>query len=196
MESQTTLEAEHESLDIVDEHDTVIGIAPRQTVHQDGLLHREVHCMFVTPSGQCILQRRGAHVETYPNRLDVTVGGHVQHGSSYEATVRKECKEETGITPGAHELVALCKIRSTSHDGETGRINNVWRMLYAARFTGSVDDLIPEKETVTTFVAVPFSQIEHCSGAAVHEYTPGLLVPESVAALKAFIATHCAETIS
>ena len=83
-----------EMLEVIDENDNTVGLETRAKIHQDGLLHREIHVWFVTPQGEIIFQHRAKDKDTYPDKLDATVGGHVEPKMSYEETAIKECKEE------------------------------------------------------------------------------------------------------
>lgn len=59
---------------------------PRENIHNQGLLHREIHVWFYTPKGEIIFQHRAKDKDTYPDLLDATVGGHVEINSDYENT--------------------------------------------------------------------------------------------------------------
>ena len=83
--------AKQEMLEVVDENDNIVGLETRVNVHKDGLLHREIHIFFITPNGEIIFQHRAKDKDTYPDKLDATVGGHVDPGMSYEETAIKEC---------------------------------------------------------------------------------------------------------
>ena len=98
-------------LNVVNEEDEVIGEETREKVHQDGLLHREIHIFFITPQKEIILQHRAKDKDTYPDLLDATVGGHVEIGDDYISTAVKEAKEETGFDIDKEKLVLLKKMR-------------------------------------------------------------------------------------
>ncbi|MFH1402164.1 MAG: NUDIX domain-containing protein [Patescibacteria group bacterium] len=116
-----------EMLEVVDENDNVIGLESRAKVHQDGLLHREIHIWFITPKAEIIFQHRAKDKDTYPDKLDATVGGHVDPKMSYEDTVVKECKEETGVDIDTSKLVFITKMKKKSFDEVTGLTNNTIR---------------------------------------------------------------------
>lgn len=115
-----------ELLNIVDEEDKVIGQAPREEIHKNGLLHREIHVYFITPNQELIFQHRAKDKETFPDLLDATVGGHVEIGHSYEETAIKEAEEETGVKINLSDLIPINKIRKSGVDKITGKINNVF----------------------------------------------------------------------
>jgi isopentenyl-diphosphate Delta-isomerase len=90
-----------ETLDVVDEHNQVIGQASRQEIHNKHLLHRAVHLILVSPNRHFLLQKRAASRPTYPGRWDSSVSGHVQAGASFEETVYREAHEEIGFEQAA-----------------------------------------------------------------------------------------------
>ena len=86
-------------------------VAWKSEAHRLGLWHRCFHCWIVapkTPAGgpYLFVQRRAEGKDTWPNRMDVTVGGHLGAG---EATLDglREVEEELGLTVAADELVPL-----------------------------------------------------------------------------------------
>jgi isopentenyldiphosphate isomerase len=113
-------------LNIVDENDNVIGEEERKVIHEKGLLHREVHVWFVTPDNQIIFQHRAKNKDTFPNLLDISVGGHVEIGDSYIETVIKEVDEETGVKIKQSDLIFIDKIRRDSKDEITKMSNNTF----------------------------------------------------------------------
>ena len=88
-----------EYFDIVDEHDQVIGTAPRSRCHGDpSLIHRTAHVVVLHPDGQRILlQKRARTKDIQPGKWDTAVGGHLAHGESYEDGARREMSEELGL---------------------------------------------------------------------------------------------------
>jgi isopentenyldiphosphate isomerase len=134
-----------ELLEVINDKDEVIGLESRNKIHQEGLLHREIHIWFMTPDGMMIFQHRAKDKDTYPDMLDATVGGHVDPGMSYESTALKEMEEETGIKADLNDLHFLKKMRSRSVDKVTGKINNTIRVQYAYLFIGDPSELKIEK---------------------------------------------------
>jgi isopentenyl-diphosphate Delta-isomerase len=138
-----------EKLNIVDDNDNIIGIEDRNTIHEKGLLHREVHVYFITSGNEILFQHRANNKETFPGILDATVGGHVEIGDSYEETATKETFEETGVTIKAVDLIPVDKIHKNSKDEVTGKINHAFQQVFIYRFPGKIGDLkIEEGEGV------------------------------------------------
>src|SRR3990167_5543451 len=134
-----------EMLEVIDENDNVVGLENRAKIHQDGLLHREIHIWFFTPKSEIIFQHRAKDKDTYPDKLGATVGGHVEPEMSYEETAVKECKEETGLDIDLKNLVFLTKMKKHTVDEATNLINNTIRTQYAYLYDGPVENLIVEK---------------------------------------------------
>lgn len=86
-----------ELLDIVDEHDRVIGTALRGEVYRRGLTHRCVFILVRDPAGRIFVHRRTDTKLFAPGAYDMFVGGVVGSGETYaEASVR-EAEEELGV---------------------------------------------------------------------------------------------------
>ena len=140
-------------LEVVNENDEIVGIETRINVHKEGLLHREIHIWFFTPKGEIIFQHRAKDKDIYPDKLDATVGGHVDPEMSYEDTAVKECKEETGMDIDPEKLVLLTKMRKETFDEDTGLTNNTIRTQYAYLYEGDVHDLQVEEGRAIGFEA-------------------------------------------
>lgn len=150
-----------EMLEVVDENDNVIGLETRAKIHQNGLLHREIHIWFITPMAEIIFQHRAKDKDTYPDKLDATIGGHVEPGMSYEETAVKECTEETGIDIDPSKLVFIKKERKESFDEVTGLANNAIRSQYAYLYENSLDDLQIESGKALGFEKWKIDNLSH-----------------------------------
>jgi isopentenyldiphosphate isomerase len=88
-----------ELFDVYDGAGRATGTVRRRAdVHRDGDWHRSFHCLVTSErdgAARLIFQRRGAEKDTWPDKLDVTVGGHFRAGEGLEDVVR-EVEEEIG----------------------------------------------------------------------------------------------------
>jgi isopentenyldiphosphate isomerase len=167
-----------EQLEIVNENDEVIGLESRKTIHQKGLLHREIHIWFMTPAREILFQHRAKDKDTYPDKLDATVGGHVEPGMSYEATALKEGEEETGIKLDLSKLKLVKKMRKESFDEATGLTNNTIRSQYVYLFDGSIDDLQVEDGKAIGFEAWKIDSLPTLSNEDKSRFIPMILSKE------------------
>ncbi len=115
---------EDELLDIVDEQDNIIGQKRRSSVYREGLSNfRVVNAFVVNSKGQLWIPRRTYHKRIFPGNLDLSMGGHVESGETYEAAFARELKEELDwdldqteysrlgyLTPLNHQVSAFMKV--------------------------------------------------------------------------------------
>jgi isopentenyldiphosphate isomerase len=92
------------------EHGLPTGEAvPREIAHREGVPHEAVHLWIVRDLARepgLLFQRRASHKDTYPDCLDITVGGHVPYGFTGDK-LAKETREEIGIEVPKRERIDL-----------------------------------------------------------------------------------------
>lgn len=87
-----------EWLDLVDEQDNVIGRKLRSEVYAEGLSNfRVVNAFVVNARSELWIPRRGPNKRIFPNALDMSMGGHVESGETYDESFRRETAEELNI---------------------------------------------------------------------------------------------------
>lgn len=92
------MEHQDEWLDLVDSQDVVIGKKLRSEIYLEDVSNFRVINAFIRNSyGQLWIPRRTAHKRLFPSCLDVSIGGHVESGETYESTLHREAKEELNI---------------------------------------------------------------------------------------------------
>lgn len=147
-----------EILDIVNEHDEVIGQAERDEVHRAGLLCRLIYVCFYTPSGDIILQKRSLTKKNDPGKLTTAVSGHVSSGQSYLEAAVREAFEETGVSLNNQDLVSLGVVRADYAQGSY--LSNAMRGLFAYRFDGDIANLKVEEGDGAGFIVIPIEELE------------------------------------
>ena len=91
---------------MVDEQGNITGAATRGECHNGSkLLHPVVHLHVFNSQGELYLQKRPAWKDIQPGKWDTAVGGHVDLGESVEMALRREVREELGITEFMPEAV-------------------------------------------------------------------------------------------
>lgn len=92
-----------ELVDLVDEHNVVIGTIDVDTAHEQKQIHRVVGVLLFDADGNLCLQSGNGY-----HKLDLSVGGHVRQGESYAEAAQREMQEELGIkTPITHVTTFL-----------------------------------------------------------------------------------------
>jgi len=87
-----------EYLDIVNEKDEVIGRELRSVVYAAQRSDfRVINAFLRNSEGKLWIPRRAAHKKIFPLSLDMSVGGHVESGETYDETFRREAAEELNI---------------------------------------------------------------------------------------------------
>jgi isopentenyldiphosphate isomerase len=91
-----------EKLDVYDEYMNKIGTEYRDTVHQNGLWHKTVHCWMYDDAGNVYFQIRADSGKLY-----TTASGHLLAGETVRDAFRREIFEEIGVDTDVSNAVAL-----------------------------------------------------------------------------------------
>ena len=118
-----------EMFPLVDEEGNITGAASRGECHNGSkLLHPVVHLHVFNSRGELYLQRRPLWKDIQPGKWDTAVGGHVDLGESVEMALRREVREELGMTDFTPETLThyvfesatereLVFVHRTTYDG-------------------------------------------------------------------------------
>ena len=148
-------------------------------IHSKGLLHKEIHVWLYTPDGKLIFQHRSKMKDTFPDKLDASVGGHVDIGESYEKAALRECKEELGIEiEKLDDLIFLMTTITNSYDKVTQKINHSRRNTYAYCYRKKINDLSVESEESQGFVLYDIKSLSVLSENEKEKFVPTLISDE------------------
>ncbi|WP_199561946.1 phosphotransferase [Micromonospora deserti] len=114
----------------VDDQDRVLGVVGRGAAVHHGWLHRISTSIWRDEDGRFLVYRRAERLPRFPGYYEVTFGGAVNVGESYQAAAARELAEELGVhVPVRFVLKFLCH-------GERG---SYWLGIHEAVITGPVD---------------------------------------------------------
>jgi len=89
----------NELLPVVDEAGNVIGQTTRGEAHSGTKpLHPVVHLHVFNSNGELYLQKRPDWKDIQPSKWDTATGGHIDLGEDVHNALRREVREELGIT--------------------------------------------------------------------------------------------------
>jgi len=85
---------------VVDPEGKITGAAPRSICHngKSKLLHPVVHLHLLNREGKIFLQKRSPEKDIQPGKWDTSTGGHVAIGENIEEALKREVKEEIGLS--------------------------------------------------------------------------------------------------
>ncbi len=87
-----------EFLDLVDQNDNVIGKKRRSEIYTKNLSNfRVINVFIINSKGEIWIPRRTSNKRNFPLCLDMSIGGHVESGESYQDALKRESQEELNI---------------------------------------------------------------------------------------------------
>ncbi|MDN5552527.1 NUDIX hydrolase [Prevotella sp.] len=89
----------NEMFPLVDEQGNIIGAISRGEAHSGSKkLHPVVHLHVFNSNGDLYLQKRPAWKDIQPSKWDTACGGHIDLGEDVKTALKREVREELGIT--------------------------------------------------------------------------------------------------
>lgn len=145
--------------------------------NQKGLWHQGVHVVVANKAAKTILvQKRSPRMFTHPSLLEVSLGGALKYGETFEAAALRETKEETGIEAAAQELIYVSDYlhnRAFPHLGIHSKV-------FSKNFILNVDHeytFKPEDEESASAFFIPYKEVEQLIKTGVHPVY-GKLAPD------------------
>ena len=112
----------NELIAIVDEHDNIIGKAPRKN-HANGRLHRETSLLIINSQDEILVQVRADN-----GKLDFSASGHFPYNETYLEGIIREVQEELGIKIPEHKFKKVLKTRVNDSTKGNNRFVTLWEV--------------------------------------------------------------------
>ena len=151
-----------ELFDVVHADGALTGrVKARAMVHRDGDWHRAVHIWVAGLDEQespfLTFQRRSLAKDTWPGRLDATVGGHFRAGETLDETLR-EVEEEIGIRVERGQLQSL-GVRVCANEAEPGIVDRELQDLFLLRDDRPLAAFQPNPAELAALVRFPLADL-------------------------------------
>lgn len=138
-----TTDPQRELLTQVDQHNQVLGPIERGRAHSSGVYYRTIYVLVKNSHSQILIQKRSSTKDLYPDKWDLSVGGHVNYGDSYISTAIRELREELGLQARPQDLAFLKEILVT--------LPNSYEFFQVFEYhLKDTDKLILEKEEISS----------------------------------------------
>lgn len=123
---------------LVNEKGETIGKATRAACHSGSkMLHPVVHLHIFNNAGDLYLQKRSMTKDIQPGKWDTAVGGHIDYGETVEEALRREVREELGITGFTPQFIARYIFESAIEK----ELVNTYRTTYEGPLTPDPSEL-------------------------------------------------------
>ena len=123
---------------LVNEVGEMIGKATRKECHSGSkLLHPVVHLHLFNEAGELYLQKRSMTKDIQPGKWDTAVGGHMDYGETVEEALRREVREELGVTDFEPQFMTRYVFESAVEK----ELVNTFRTTYSGTITPDPSEL-------------------------------------------------------
>lgn len=147
----------------VDENDNVIGVRPRDDFYIGKYIHRASALILFNSKNEILIQKRAPTKKWHPNRYTYSVSGTVAENETYESCIKKEMKEEIGIS------IPVKFLFKAFHGGSRDKV-------FYAVYIGKSDDKIRfEENEITKIEWVPADKLRKDIEKNPEKYTPTLV---------------------
>lgn len=131
---------------------------PRSEVHRDGDWHGSVFVVVQNHQGDVLLQLRAPDKDSYPNRWDISCGGHISAGEDALTTAQRELEEELGVHATTDQLRYIATIPHQSHSA-ANFIDNCFYSLYFFTEPCELDELHYQESEIAAIKFVSGKQL-------------------------------------
>lgn len=139
--------------EMVDVIDSITGdktgeVVSKREAHSKGIWHSSIHILLVNKDRtKILLQKRCADKKLYPNRWDITVGGHISTGEEPLMSAHRELEEELGLDSKKYDFKFIKRIKEEFINNGVNSKEFVY--VYLIEEDVNCKDIILQKEEVS-----------------------------------------------
>jgi 8-oxo-dGTP pyrophosphatase MutT (NUDIX family) len=147
--------------------------------NKKGLWHLGIHVVVVNKQNKSILvQKRSPRMFTHPSLLEVSLGGALKYGETFEEAALRETKEETGISASASSLLYVSDYRYNQAFPRLGIHSRVIAKNFIL-FINTEPPFRPEDQESSSAFFVSYKDAEELMQNGLHP-THGSLSPDHI----------------
>ena len=121
----------------VDEEDNVIEKVSRKEMRSKNLCHRGTGILTFNSHGDILVHKRNNTKDLFPGYYDMTNGGAVEFGESYEESAKREIEEEIG----AKDVKLQFLFKFKYDKGDNNCFISVYKMIYDGKITFQKEEI-------------------------------------------------------
>jgi isopentenyldiphosphate isomerase len=149
-----------ELLAVVDQKGNLTGASIMKfEAHRLGVWHSCIHVWLYTDAGDVLIQKRVADKDTFPNKWDVSVAGHIGAGESALDAAQRELSEELGVEVTLKQLQEIGSYASDIKHSET-LIDREFHYVYCARLHKKLKEIVLQPEEVAEVKLISISNFK------------------------------------
>lgn len=149
-----------ELIDIVDQDGNLTGKSIMKfEAHRLGLWHACINVWLYTEKGEVLIQKRVEDKDTFPNKWDVSVAGHIGAGESAIHSAQRELVEELGVEVGLDQLIEIGSYASDVQHSET-LIDREFHIVFIAKLNKKAEDIVLQPEEVAAVKLISISDFK------------------------------------
>lgn len=164
-----------EYLEVFDEQNQPLGLhVPRNQVHEQGLWHRTVQVYVLHPAWGYLCHQRSQGKDLFPLLWDISIGGHLNPGETYEACAVRELAEELGLAVPPAELTFVGVETIDGKDEAAGLLDREHVGIFLYRTSAVAQELVFQQEEITqlAYLTIPHLKAELRSNTPEKAYVP------------------------
>lgn len=150
-------------VDVVDEHNRTVGVAPRNVLLDRKLGFRTVHILLFDRANKLVLQKLPPKHPRNPNRLGSSVAGYLYNDETYARAAKRKLHEELGV---------IVRLRNIGQVKMTDSGSNKFVGVYLGKLTTSPDF---NRDEVAELMYVDEQTLEKEIATSPDQFTPTFL---------------------